>query len=97
MVLTQLQPFSESSKLVILVADLGRDPQPASLHVINLHHLNLSTIEKPFLISPMAIDFDEVGEHIYWTDITMKQVRRADIDGGKAQVISQLHAGKYIF
>ncbi|XP_048256236.1 multiple epidermal growth factor-like domains protein 10 [Haliotis rufescens] len=91
-VLTSITSSRESPKLVILVADLGRDPQPASLHMINLHHLNLSTIEKPFLISPMAIEFDEVGEHIYWTDITMKQVRRADVDGGKAQVISQLHA-----
>ncbi|XP_046566835.1 low-density lipoprotein receptor-related protein 4-like isoform X2 [Haliotis rubra] len=90
-VLTTVASSKESPKLVILLSDLGRDLQPASIHTIHLHHLNLSTITSPHLISPMAIDFDKVGEHIYWTDITMKQVRRADTDGGQTQVISQRH------
>ncbi|XP_067677896.1 pro-epidermal growth factor-like [Haliotis asinina] len=91
-VLTTVTSSRESPKLVILLSDLGRDPQPASIHTIHLHHLNLSTITSPYLVSPMAIDFDEVGEHIYWTDITMKQVRRADINGGQIQIISQRHS-----
>ena len=44
--------------------------------------------------NPIAIDYDPVGGKIYWTDVGLKQIRSATLDGNNEKVVRILGAGK---
>ena len=46
--------------------------------------------------NPISIDYDPVDGRIYWTDVGLKQIRSATIDGNSEKTVRILGSGKYL-
>ena len=44
--------------------------------------------------NPISIDYDPVDGRIYWTDVGLKQIRSATIDGNSEKTVRLLGTGK---
>ena len=45
--------------------------------------------------NPIAIDYDFIESRIYWTDVGLRQVRSATLDGTDEKIIRLLPASKF--
>jgi len=47
--------------------------------------------------NPISVDFDPISNTIFWTDVQLKQIRSAGLDGKGQKVIVQLQQSVYLF
>ena len=45
--------------------------------------------------NPISIDYDPIGGNIYWTDVGLKEIRTASINGENERTIRMLGNGKF--
>ena len=74
---------------------LFTDTTAKAIYRMDLTTRSYVKIPLPSHNNPIAIDYDYIGERIYWTDVGRKMIRSATLDGLSSRTIRMLPNSEY--
>ena len=78
---------------LVFVADLGQ----GAIFMASTENLNFTRIPLENVVSPVAVDYDPVGQTVFWTDVYLGTLSSARVDGANPLVLANDLISEYSY